>query len=602
MNGKDIILSMQYVGDDLIERAEYGQFPTQAGSAAKKRLSFRRPLLIAAIIALTLLLVGCAVVYVLRMQNFKVGEETVTEPVLAGDGIHITGFREVNCQLLTPAALEGTPGYQAAKEWLAFTQEYGIPEGEVPDFPAEYDAYNLRSQEMKDKLDELLVQYDLKPMGASLAFRTVKNMCAALGVDRIQTAQNQITVAVERGRCWENGNFSLTLDFTLPKDPDTEVHGTMGSLEWSRKDCFSESLISIADTGDWKEWNYTTASGSEVLIIRSPSDWRGWILCDRGEALLSLRVETRQDLYNNVDGKSWTDQLFLTDRQMEQIADAVDFGIRPRRVSQQDVDNQPPMSDSMTQDGYTVTLKSVETDGWIAKIVLGITAPEGTVISHNPVEGALDAAYYIGSVNLDSFTPAVGSIGGGSGGWNAEEDHDGLDNTQNLVLIKQAVMQDGSDPFAAGTQWTVRLEDLRGSYRDREGQIVEKIFAEGEWVFDISFDETNGDYREIQFLDQPITVKAAAGMYPDGSDAEEEVEITSLKLRKFGVAYDHNAEYADLTFMNGKGMYVVMKDGRRIRLWGWNKSGEAETPIDLERVDHILLPDGTLLPAPETEE
>ena len=63
MNGKDIFLGLKYVGDDLIEKAEYGQFPTAAKKNAKgpKRLSARKSILIAAVIALTALLVGCAV-------------------------------------------------------------------------------------------------------------------------------------------------------------------------------------------------------------------------------------------------------------------------------------------------------------------------------------------------------------------------------------------------------------------------------------------------------------------------------------------------------------------------------------------------------------
>ena len=74
MNGKDILLGLKYVGDDLIEKAEYGQFPARAGNTEKKgtsRRSIRRPLLIAAIIAVMLLLVGCAVVYVLSLSELK---------------------------------------------------------------------------------------------------------------------------------------------------------------------------------------------------------------------------------------------------------------------------------------------------------------------------------------------------------------------------------------------------------------------------------------------------------------------------------------------------------------------------------------------------
>lgn len=67
MNGKDIFIGLKYIDADLIEEAEFGQFP------ARKVRSFRRPLLIAAVIALTLLLVGCAVVYVLNMQGLTLG-------------------------------------------------------------------------------------------------------------------------------------------------------------------------------------------------------------------------------------------------------------------------------------------------------------------------------------------------------------------------------------------------------------------------------------------------------------------------------------------------------------------------------------------------
>ena len=45
-----------------------------------KKLVSKKLWLIAAIIALILLLVGCAIVYVLSLQDLKIGENTVTEP------------------------------------------------------------------------------------------------------------------------------------------------------------------------------------------------------------------------------------------------------------------------------------------------------------------------------------------------------------------------------------------------------------------------------------------------------------------------------------------------------------------------------------------
>lgn len=66
MNGKDIIWSLKNVSDSIVEEAEYGEFPIGAEKSIRKektRRMFQRPFLVAALIALTLLLVGCAVAY-----------------------------------------------------------------------------------------------------------------------------------------------------------------------------------------------------------------------------------------------------------------------------------------------------------------------------------------------------------------------------------------------------------------------------------------------------------------------------------------------------------------------------------------------------------
>lgn len=63
MNGKDVFWGLKYIGTDLVEEAEYGTFSALAenNTSAKQHSTIRRPLLIAAIIAMTLLLVGCTV-------------------------------------------------------------------------------------------------------------------------------------------------------------------------------------------------------------------------------------------------------------------------------------------------------------------------------------------------------------------------------------------------------------------------------------------------------------------------------------------------------------------------------------------------------------
>lgn len=279
MTGKDLLMGLNFINGKLVEEAENCDFSELETRRHPMRSSqtLKKGLLIAAAIAVTLLLVGCAVVYALKVQDMKIGDIMETRPVLATDGISIIGYEDVSCQVLTLAGMKGTPGYQAALEWYAFKQEYDPDRaiqrsvwGNYPEFPEEYASYRLYSQEMKDKLDEILETYDLKPAGASLDFRTLKNMCAALGVERIQTADNDVSIKVNSGVCRENGNFCLCMDIGLPEDGENQINATTGSLLWSRKDCFSEDLITIADTGDWQEWNYKTASGSNVLSFAPP--------------------------------------------------------------------------------------------------------------------------------------------------------------------------------------------------------------------------------------------------------------------------------------------------------------------------------------------
>ncbi len=608
MNGKDLLRGMHYVHPKYIEEAEKEVF----GQAAK-HLSLRRAVLIAAVIALSLLLVGCGVVYLWKIQNIKVGEQTQTRPVFATDGISILGYEEVDQQVLTLAGLKGSEGYQAAMEWFRFKQDYDpehilhmqmISDGTVPEFPAEYGDYNIYSQEMKDELDRILADHGLKPAGAALEFRTLKNMCAALGVERIQNVDNGVTVNVTGGGCLEYGNFSLMLDFLLPEAPENEIDATWGNLRWNRKDCFSEDLFAIENTGDWKEWNYTTASGNEVLIIRSDSDWRGWILCEREEAILSLELGARLDLGNNVDGKTWWDYLYLTDRQMELIADAIDFGIQPRIATQADVDNQPAPSNEATQDGYTVELKDVKTDGQIAYLTIGITAPEGKIISRTTRPGYEDDPYHIITANYGNLEPVNGEHKSGSFPMNPEEDGDGLDNTQNFVIEAEATMWDDSLPFAAGKVWRLRLEDLIYTYYDEKRYTaVDEVLAEGEWAFDIAFGEENGDFREIEFMQEPVVLNAETGFMQDGTSVYEDIKTTSLIIRSMSATLKYEDDGAPHFTRNDRQIYVVMKDGSRVRLQeSMGESGiryfKIEPAIDPAQIDCVLLPDGTKLMAP----
>lgn len=101
MNGKDIFKGLRYIDDDIIEEAEFGMFP-----AKTSHRTIRRPLLVAAIIALTLLLVGCAVVYVLSMKEINIGQQQAYQDVFeydpeSGQAVAYLGQETVTEEVLT---------------------------------------------------------------------------------------------------------------------------------------------------------------------------------------------------------------------------------------------------------------------------------------------------------------------------------------------------------------------------------------------------------------------------------------------------------------------------------------------------------------------
>ena len=121
-----------------------------------KRMSMRRPLLIAAIVAIMLLLVGCAVVYVLRLQDMSVGKETYTQNF--DDSGKAIDPIEKEQDVLTLFGHSGDPIQQATKEWFDFLETYD-PDGALmdnspdnPEIPNQYEyTYFCYTKEMMNK-------------------------------------------------------------------------------------------------------------------------------------------------------------------------------------------------------------------------------------------------------------------------------------------------------------------------------------------------------------------------------------------------------------------------------------------------------------------
>ena len=574
MNGKDMFRGMEYVGDDLIEEAERCQF-------RQPQRRIHSPLLVAAMIALMLFLMGCAVAFVLRMSNLKIGAGTAEQDYSLVDGVYVKDPHTITTTTLTLAGLEGSDTYKACAALYAYGEKY---KADNADWTGYSDAMHARAQELAE-------QYGLKPEGRLLNFRTVRHLCDALGIERFTNNDPAISADIDSGRCYDTGNFQLEMTFRFPENSGDNITCVRGGLRWNRKDCFSADYVTLVDNGDWVERNYTTMSGNTVLILRSPSQEQGYILCDREEALMTLWLDVNLEVYSEVGGVVSVERLNMTDEQLEKVADTIDFAISPQTPTQADVDAQANFFHSATQNGYTVQLKSVETDGYVAQIRLGITAPADV-----DIEG-LDVR-----IGDNSFTTAGRQLNRYSGGFDAVADGDGQSNTKDFLGEFCISFLDGLRPFALGDAWNLQIADL---YAD-SGTSSTQVLAAGEWQFSVTFDETNTDYRELELLNGPITAQAMTGWRADGTDVIEKFSIASFKLRKFSseivrdTAGENEEQCAEpsVDFYSWRDhfTYAVMKDGTKIQLLE-DRNCNA---VDLTQVDYVLLADGTKLTVPET--
>ena len=308
------------------------------------------------------------------------------------------------------------------------------------------------------------------------------------------------------GSCYDTGNFWLNLDLVFPEGKGYAVLNSPGTLRWNRKDCFSRDYRALTDSGDWGEKNYTTASGSSVLILYSPTQETGFVICDRGEALMTLEFNANIEYLSEEGGVVSSELVRMTDRQLELVADAVDFSIHPKTPTQADVEAQKAISREATQNGYTLTLKSAETDGYVLRVLLSLAAPEGTAF---PTDGNLIFAE-------DTLVDENGVEAMGAFSIEPVDDGDGKSNTADLLLIRNRTMEGGSAPFTAGTTWNLYLIDIVYSAWNAESGIIRDTLAEGEWMLPISFDDENGDYRELELVSDPITMEASVGWNPSG--------------------------------------------------------------------------------------
>lgn len=311
MSGQDLLTGLTFVSSKYIRESVQDMIPRR-GLVHKRRF-----LLIAAVIVLSLMLIGCAAVILMRLDALQIDQQEYTKPMYYQEDGETVPAAQAQQSVLSLQGIAGSPSMEASREWYEFEQSYdpdmtlmmaADQAGFVP--PEAYQAYHVYTQEMIDKVDQICQKYNLQPAGKEVLVQLYQQevFFQVLGLDGLLKTDSNAQISSGSGYFYACGNFQFTFDLTVDAVDSAPL---FASLRYAGKDYLDTVTLTMKDMGEAEEWNLTLEDGSTVLLVKIQNV--GWIFRDREDAFLSLRLSSDN----------------LTKEKMEQAAQAVDFSLKP---------------------------------------------------------------------------------------------------------------------------------------------------------------------------------------------------------------------------------------------------------------------------------
>lgn len=202
---------------------------------------------------------------------------------------------------------QGSPEGRALAEWQEFLAAYDTDHAileEIGNEPPEIDAaryglYGVYTQDMADKLEEIIQEYGLK-LHTDMNVVSQEELAFRVGGDFMQDELIRYWAYI-----YEDGTFQFDGDIEL------QDYGTV-DYQFTRrvKGTFDETMLYIGDVSDYQEFEYVTSSGERVG-------------CALGsyKALIYMDSESSFILMNILGGSNCG----VTESVLEGIADSIDF-------------------------------------------------------------------------------------------------------------------------------------------------------------------------------------------------------------------------------------------------------------------------------------
>lgn len=309
MKAIDLLDALGEARSDFIMEAQHHR----EHKAVRRRRSPLKVLLIAAI--LMALLTGCAVVYMLRLDNMKMGTEVFAD-------IH-----DIQPKAHTVLSLQGVVGsdnYNAAKEWYEFCQSYEQDYNTTVPLTEEeeeiYGAYFCNDREMADKVDEITQKYGLELHGKRFIFQNAEEIYELLGIRDILKDGVNVENGSRSGYFYADGTFNVEGYMTLT---GLWPHELIYGYRCTMKNVFDDVYSLVEEDKIVDQWNYTTSDGSELLLVLY-SDGAN-ICANRQDSFLHISLNHAE--YPTPD--------FNMDRTtLERIADSLNLTLAPKPLDE----------------------------------------------------------------------------------------------------------------------------------------------------------------------------------------------------------------------------------------------------------------------------
>ncbi len=246
MNRNDLFSAMEYIDEKIIEKSEVKR-------TVKYQRFTKRTLLLAAVLCLVIAFATVAVAT--RLVSLRAAVVETNDP-------------EIKSQIVLSGVAESDE-YMAAAEWKAFEDAYD-PDGTLlaqadPEGPGDaavdekYANYNVYTQEMADKLDQVAAKYGLKLYGSMVPGALEKITEKLIVNDPAEFSDAAYNTLLD-GYLYDCGTFAFDGIFDA-------AHGRLSvdyQFRRSVKGVFDPIFLNLGDIESYQEQRIVTDSGIEL--------------------------------------------------------------------------------------------------------------------------------------------------------------------------------------------------------------------------------------------------------------------------------------------------------------------------------------------------